>query len=305
VAITKEQREARRRVIGASDVGAICGANRWATARDIWTRKVYQTHDTSSKAAERGTMLEDSILRWCEENNPQVVPEGMVMSDNILFSRTTPGGTPIAANTDAVVWSGNPEMVLQWEEQEKPVPRVIAEVPVAVVEAKTSRLIEEWGSSHTDEIPETYILQVQTQMWTSGSTVAWVPALLGDLDFRIYKVEYSPEIMNIVLPALDNFWRCVQNKTPPQGPPPSLSTLRSISRDEEVVTELGQDEEAIVRQWLEAKEAKKIATKAEADLKSELVAALGVSEVGVGKSGVLMYTKDSRGARTLRWTEDK
>lgn len=301
--ISEEQRLARMSVIGASDVGKIMGASRFGGPKDVWVSKVFMTEDKrTSRAAHRGNLLEDPVLRWAERFE-SVVPENCIMSDNIRYARKSAMRTPFASNCDAVVWSGDMDMVTRWTEDRQP--REINEVPVSVVEAKTSRYPEEWGPTMSDQIPDTYLFQVQTQMWCSGATIGWVPVLLGDLEFRMYKVRYSKELMDIVIGECDRLWWHVENKVEPDGgPPPSLDTVREIVREEEKVIELPADFEAEIYEWRRLVNEKNRLIKEERSKKAELIMALRDCEIGVVPSGHLSYTADSRGARTLRWNED-
>ena len=300
--ISEAQRVERRKYIGASDVGKIMGVSNFGSQKDVYISKVYDAKDSRmSRAAYRGVLLEPTVLKWAGEQKG-VIPEGMVMDENIRYVRHSAERTPFASNCDAVVWSGDHANVRSFDEDG--LPRELSEVPISVVEAKTSKFPADWGKQGTDEIPDTYLYQVMTQMWCSGSVLGWVPVLLGDLDFRIYRVDYNQELMDAVLAECDKFWWHVENKVEPEGPPPRMESVREIERVEESVIELPEELVPDIYEWRKVNREKLDLIKLEAKLKADLVLKLKDCEIGVVQDGYLSYTRDARGARTLRWNEE-
>ena len=300
--ISEEQRLERMRFIGASDVGKIMGASRFGNQKDVYISKVYSTDDSRlSRAAYRGVLLEPTVLKWASEYEG-LIPDGFVMDDNIRYVRYSENRTPFASNCDAVVWTGDQANVESYDEEGNP--RELNEVPISVVEAKTSKFPEDWGKAGTDQIPDTYLYQVMTQMWCSGCVVGWVPVLLGALDFRMYRVDYNAELMGLVLDECDKFWWHVENEVTPEGPPPRMEAVREIVRDTESVIELDPSLTPDIYEWRRLCNEKNKLIKAEAQAKADLILALEDCEIGVVPEGHLSYTRDARGARTLRWIED-
>lgn len=308
--ISEEQRQARRKSIGASDIGKILGLSQWAGPKDCWAQKVYDSEPgKTSPAAYRGIVLEEGILQFARDYKG-LVPPGFLLTDNILAERKTNKGTPIKCNTDAVVWSGKESAVTEWEIKTfyggyEPIdlrkPRQISEIPVAVIEAKTAKSRDEWGEPMTDQVPLSYLVQVLAQMWASGAPCGYIPVLLGDLELKMYKVMWNPDLWTKVEKELDTFWKCVIDKRQPEGPAPSLYTVRDIVREFEKVTTMETAERRLVEEWQIAKAEKLAAIKRETEIKAQLLLDMEDGEVRVSDDGYLSYTEARNGARTLRW----
>lgn len=66
--ITAEQRERRRRYLGASDTPAILGLSPWATPADVYWSKVGPLkYDAPTEAMQTGNRLEASIVSFAAE----------------------------------------------------------------------------------------------------------------------------------------------------------------------------------------------------------------------------------------------
>ena len=85
-----------------------------------------------------------------------------------------------------------------------------------VIEIKTSGSDRGWGGSEGENIPPAYKLQVQFYMLITGAEYADVAALLHGNDFRIYTLQKDISLQNKILDASLEFWKCIENKTPPQ-----------------------------------------------------------------------------------------
>ena len=101
------------------------------------------------------------------------------------------------ANVDRLVCEGNKKSFVNGEFRGK-----------AILECKTASeyVKDQWGTPWTDEIPDTYILQVQQYMDILGADLCYVAVLIGGNDFRIYVVKYDPEIAKFIRDEVENFW---------------------------------------------------------------------------------------------------
>jgi predicted phage-related endonuclease len=84
-----------------------------------------------------------------------------------------------------------------------------------LVEIKTARSTENWGTPGTDEIPQAYTIQVQIQMMVTQIPICDVPVLFGGSDFQLYEVASDSELQAAILEALAEFWGHVQRGEPP------------------------------------------------------------------------------------------
>lgn len=275
--ITAEQRQARRSVIGGSDVAAVLGMNPWKTAWDVWAEKRgLVAEGKSSEAADLGNMLEDPIVDWALEH----LAAAAVRRD-LVVQHAEHGF--LAANLDTAI--------------------DLAGGQSAVIEAKTAGLMgplsAEWGEEGTDQIPTHYILQVQHQMLCGGENyrVAYVPALLGGRGRQMFKVDRNERLIGAMLPALVAFWKDhVEAGVPPEQSAPSLDLAKRIRREPASVVELPDQ---VVADFEAAREACKRANDAKEEAEGRLLAALGTAEAGTFGGGMVTYLESQRKAYSV------
>ena len=87
-----------------------------------------------------------------------------------------------------------------------------------------------WGEPRTDQIDPEYIPQVQMQMWAADCHKTHVAALIGDDDFRIYEVDYDPEMGELIACVGDWMWERVQRKLPVPIDYEHVSTLPMLKK---------------------------------------------------------------------------
>ncbi len=266
---------ARRAWIGASDVAAILGVSPYANAADVYWQKVALLDSIETPATERGRYLEPAILSWFEE---QV-------------------GQPIARDVK-VVCESQPLIVAQLDGQ------LPDGTPVEAKTAASDRDLEGnviWGAEYTDEIPDGYVVQAQTQMLAAVAGVCHVPALVGGfrkLELRRYLVERNDDLIDAIQAECQRFWdQHVTPRTPPDGIVPSIETIKRIRR----IPALAVDLPASAIELADAydrlgKEAKVIADQRE-DAQAQLLALLGEAEAGALPDGRVLTCAEQNGAR--------
>jgi len=288
--LTPEQIKARRTGIGASDVGAILGMNPWKTPVDIWYDKVHGSNFKGNSATARGNRWEPRVLADYEEwkgrkveADPQYTRYYTVLRNGIEHK------VRFTASCDAIVIDDR-----GLEESLR--------APSVCVEAKTAHSMSSWGLPGTDQVPDSYLLQTFCQIWCSGAKEADIPVLCG-FDFFNYNVKRPPEDeLDKVIQTCAEWWvDFVVTETRPEGPPPKVTVLASIERDEDEAIELSDDVVECVRLWQGVKSDKAEIIKAEAEMRAGLIEKLGEASVGVHDTGELTYFANSRGVRSLKW----
>lgn len=265
--ITEKQRQRRRKYIGGSDAPAILNVDPFRNIADVYFSKVEDLASQKETAAMKaGNLCEDAVLNWFMDETGSKIKRNQ--------SRVHGNGI-MAANLDALV-EGKKEGV----------------------EAKTTGLMGpirnvEWGEPGTDEIPERVIVQCQHQMAVVPDLeMVWVPALIGGLGFRLYKVERNDEFISGLEEIELSFWHDhVLKRTPPNGEFPGLSLLKRIRRIPKKVVQVETD---IVKNWLGAREALRLADKVKKEAEKVLLTALGDAEAADCELGRLTYFEQSR-----------
>ena len=181
--------EARRHGIGSSDVAAICNLSPWSSPLHVYLSKVGELEDYSNAPKRWGLRLEQNIAdAYAEETGRQVR-----LPDTALTRH--PQDHWLLASIDRIAHvEGDPR----------------------IVECKHASHHSEWGTPHTDEVPDYYNLQVQHQMACSGIACADLAVLLPGADFRVYTVTRNDALISKLRHICSDFWARVQRRVPPE-----------------------------------------------------------------------------------------
>lgn len=254
--ITERQRQVRNQGIGASEVAAVLGLDPWRSAYDLWLLKT-EKHEESgadrdgTEAQEIGNLIEDTTAALAERRLGcrLVKPTATYKADNgVMF-----------ANLDRQV--------------------EVARRGADNCELKSTGLLDGWGEEGSDEVPERVVIQVTAQMVCSGAVLSHVARLLGrhGFSFAMYRVEFDARLAAIIEERVCDFWhKHVERDIPPDGSVPSVAAISHIRREPGKVITL--TDQAVVRAFAAARDARKAAEEQEDKAKAELLAALGDAE---------------------------
>jgi putative phage-type endonuclease len=180
----------RKNYLGGSDLGAIAGLNPYRTALDVYLDKTRDDIACESSPAMRwGTLLEDTIAKEYAEVTGQTIE---IELDTIYH----PEYKFLAANIDR--WVGDKEYVL---------------------ECKTAGFTrgKEWGEEGTDQIPESYLVQVAYYAAICAVPKVDIAVLIGGQDFRIYTYKRNKELEDKLIKIACNFWdNHIEKRIPPK-----------------------------------------------------------------------------------------
>jgi len=213
--MNKEWHEARSKGIGGSDAGAICGINPWKTPLQVW----------EDKRGLAGPVDDNPAMFW-----------GRTLEPIIRQKYSDETGREVLLPTEILTYPQYPFMLgnIDGFTRDK-----------RLVEIKTTGYPTGWGEPGTDEIPLTYIFQVQHYMIITGFPVADVPVLIGGRDFRIYEVSADAEFQEMLIQKEKEFWELVETGVPPD-PVNYEDVLRLYRRSEaKQITATQEIEEAI------------------------------------------------------------
>lgn len=170
--------------IGGSDIGAICGVNKYSSPKLVYLKKTGQYTETySDESLERmewGHLLEPIVAdKFMKKTGKRVVvcPATLVHKD-----------FPWAiANIDRLIVDEHG-------------------MPYGVLECKTAnfRLNEEWEDG---EIPMSYIYQLMWYLWITGLKYGAFTCLVGLNKYHYYEVFINEELLqNEIIPIATAFW---------------------------------------------------------------------------------------------------
>ncbi len=216
----------RKNYLGGSDLGAIAGLNPYRTALDVYLDKTSDDITEETNAAMRwGNLLEEAVAEAYSEDTGKMVWKWIQPIKHKEYPF-------LAANIDR--WVGDREYVL---------------------ECKTAGFTrgKQWGEVGTDQIPESYLVQVAYYAAICDVPKVDIAVLIGGQDFRIYTYKRNKELEEKLIKIACNFW---YNHVEKRIPPKCVNTRDTFnlfpqSNYQEIVAE-----DNIMEKWEELKAAR-------------------------------------------------
>lgn len=245
----------RQKGIGGSDVGAILGVNKYKTPFQIYLEKTQEIKEVqeSSEAAYWGTELEDMVAKE--------------------FSKRT--GKKVRRDTKHFVSKRYPFMVANIDR------RVVGEK--AILECKT---VNQFGAKEWEgeEIPASYLVQVQHYIYVTEVEKAYIACLIGGQKFIWKEIKRDDELIKMIINAEKDFWKLVEEKTPPalDGSSAAEKYLKERFKDVQEGTKVALDSEhkEMIEEYLNLKEQIKELKQETKALENSLKLKIGDNEVG-------------------------
>ncbi len=245
----------RQKGIGGSDVGAILGVNKYKTPFQIYLEKTQEIKEVqeSSEAAYWGTELEDMVARE--------------------FAKRT--GKKVRRDTKHFASEKYPFMVANIDR------RVVGEK--AILECKT---VNQFGAKEWEgeEIPASYLVQVQHYIYVAGAEKAYIACLIGGQKFIWKEIKRDDELIEMIINAEKDFWKLVEEKTPPalDGSSAAEKYLKERFKDVQEGTKVALDSEhkEMIEEYLNLKEQIKELEQETKALENSLKLKIGDNEAG-------------------------
>lgn len=269
MSLTQEEFERRRVVVGASEVGLLFGLPAFGgkTLSDLWFEKKYGTVSGSKGNASTalGTRLEPVILSAAEDRL------GTAIIDRQKWVIKGSNGATLDGRLESTG---------------------------AVIDAKTSGIIgpnhlAEWGDDGSDDVPDSYLLQIQAQMLVTGAELGWLAALIGGRGFAMFQIQPQAALMQAIQTKSEAFIASLDSEEPP-AEPPQLDTLKRIRRQPEKVLPRSSELDQLYERFEQVNATAKDAEKSKEQLQRQLLAMLGDAEAAECNGGLLTYFQQSR-----------
>lgn len=196
---------ARRHGISGSQMAAVMDVNKWSTPFAVWSFHMGRTQPESNQSApmEWGHRLEPVIAqKYSEQFGVKLAEYPTIQSPQYPF---------LVGSVDRLVLDdlGN---------------------PVKILEIKTASMnhnsgdkdadgvnVKEWGDGNVygadgrlvypdSQVPLPYIIQVMHYMIVTGLKQADIAVLMSGNDFRVFTIDYDPDIAAEMIEAADRFW---------------------------------------------------------------------------------------------------
>ena len=174
--LTPEQREARKKGIGGSDVAAILGLSPYKSAVDVWLKKTGRSNDdVSSEAAYWGNVLEDVVAAEFEKRRNTKVHK-------VEKTQTHPQHAWALGNIDRRTADG-------------------------ILECKTAglRMRDHWFEDG-ESVPISYQAQCMWYMAVTDAPVCDVAALIGGQEYVERRIERDDAVIEHMIEIAAEFW---------------------------------------------------------------------------------------------------
>lgn len=239
--------------IGGSDVGAILGVNKYKTPFEVYIEKTEPIEEVKDQfeSAYWGDQLEEIVAKEFEKRTSK-----KVRRDRKHYKH-----------------KDYPFMVANIDR------RVVGEN--AILECKTANqyLTNEWQE---DEVPASYLLQVQHYLFVTGAEVGYIAVLIGGQKFVWKEIQRDEELIQMIIEIEKSFWKMVEDKTPPalDGSSAAEKYLKEKYKEAETdkSVELGFEYKEKIKTYLEMKEQLKSFEAKVKELENQIKFEIGKSE---------------------------
>ena len=221
--------------LGGSDLGAILGLNPYRTPYDVWLEKT-----------RRHTTEVDGIHLRHGQWNEQFIADEYTRATGLRTQRYNAmlrhPEAPLIGHVDRLVVPAGAKTASYKTEI-----RTDLGLECKTASAFAAGRDSEWGPAGTDQVPQSYLLQIAGYQALTGCERWDLAALIGNSDLRIYHFTRDLELESYLLEEASRWWRdYVIADTPP--PPsseldarqrwPGHSPGRALEADESLYTDL-------------------------------------------------------------------
>lgn len=190
--------------VGGSDIGALLGVSPYRCAVDVWLEKVSTGNGAAPKSAlpmRLGNFLEPFVVREYER----------------LTSNKTRRQDAALHHPDHPELFGHVDRIATMEYQTGDNSDGASTRDI-VLECKTCSAFraKEWGPSWSDQVPAEYLAQCLWYLGLANCEEAHLAVLLGNTDFRVYRIKRDRDIERHMFELAHSFWvEHVLTKRPP------------------------------------------------------------------------------------------
>lgn len=271
MAFTQAELNERRRFLGGSESAAALGLCNFFSRLELYKDKIGEGEPIEETLPMMvGTALELVVLRWFEKETGLKIEHQQVrvVDQNNPWRRAT---------LDGIASDG------------------------ANVQAKCSGMYGWWGKEE-DAIPESIVYQVQHEMACGDFKYTWVPVILGQRTFRVYRIERDEELIGLATEGEREFMTMVANHTPP--PPRDADDLKILYPIDHGITVVASAEiESIAHVWADTKKQISALEKAEEAAAFQIKEFMKEAATLKGSDGKVLATWKSNVEKRMKVTD--
>lgn len=243
--------------IGGSDSGIVLGLNKYKTPFELWLEKTGRVlpQEIDNEAIYWGNQMEDVVAREFMKRTGK-----KVHNDNHMWKH--PEYDFIFGDVDRLIYRES-----------------------ALLECKTAsaHLAKLWQG---DEVPDTYLTQVQHYLGVTGLDHAYIAVLIGGNRFVWKEIQHDEELIGMIFKAESKFWNdyVIPDVAPPlDGTSAAEKYLKEkydrAEKDKEVT--LSGDSKDLLTEYLQLKDSLKPLTDRQKEIENLIKAQLKDAEKGV------------------------
>lgn len=181
--------------LGGSDIGAVLGLNPWKSPYQVYQEKIGAAEPFTGNLQTRfGSYAEEFVAREYTAMTGRAVQRF-----NAMLRHPT---APIIGHVDRLVIPEGAKRA-SWRDQVKTDRGLEAKTASAFATGRDS----DWGEDGTDQVPESYLVQVAAYQALTGCEYWDLAVIFGNQEFRIYHLTRDLELEGLILEAAEKFWR--------------------------------------------------------------------------------------------------
>jgi putative phage-type endonuclease len=260
----------RNQGLGASDAAAAIGLSKWKTPFQLWQEKL----GIAPAIAANEDRVVDELLH---------LEMGKVLEPVALARFTRRTGYTVR---DKQLQVFDADLPWRWATLDG------VASDEGLVEAKSVGFANpnDWGDELEDDaIPIPYLVQTQKGLDITKRTHAWVPLIILNREFRVYRVNRDEELIQMIREKEIAFWHHVETRTPPP-PIDYADAARQWPKDNSKVVIASSEALGFVAELAKAKADLKAATLAEEQAKAKVAAFMGENQILVDIDGRPLVT---------------
>lgn len=241
--------------IGGSDVGAILGVNKYKTPFEVYLEKTEPITEVGeqSESAYWGDKFEEVVAKEFEKRTGKKVRRDRKHYKHKDYHF-------MVANIDR---------------------RVVGENSILECKTANQYLLKDWED---EEIPASYLLQVQHYLFVTGAELGYIAVLIGGQKFTWKEVQRDEELIEMIIEAEKDFWKMVEDKTPPalDGSSAAEKYLKEKYSNAEVgkIEKLGFEYEDKIKNYFKLKKKKDLLDIQINEIENQIKFELKDAEVG-------------------------
>jgi len=189
--LSAQQLATRESGIGSSDCAAAIGISPYKSRYELWLEKTGQATPPNLDEIER--------IQWGNYLEP-VIAERYAAREGVKVARV---------NQTQV----HPDLPYMLSHIDR---RVVGKD--MILECKNASEYvgkKSFGEEYTDQIPETYLVQVMHQLIVNRKELGDLAALIGGNRLRVYRIQFDDDLANLIVDKCRYFWNCVVTNRAP------------------------------------------------------------------------------------------